>query len=178
MFSKITEFFNQIKILHIDTGICPRCGSPLTARLRKGPEGKKKIGLLGPIYYGAIEDPEYNCACMLCEVKWRGERHLTRITRGQESMLWKEFIRIEQFDEHYDQKAILKDLTDEMAFAEDLPKEKPASFVASVAGSVFKKTLKAPLGSIESLARDAAGMAHINFSVDSGDSDTDEDNAS
>lgn len=60
-----------MKILRIHTGACQRCGSQITARLRKGRDGKMSFNFGSPVAF--YHNPgQHNCICLHCGIMWTG----------------------------------------------------------------------------------------------------------
>ena len=65
-----------------DIGPCPRCGSPMTGRLKQGKEGQKYFMMGSPVIY--TSDPGiYNCACAFCGVQWVGSGKMVKRSRAE-----------------------------------------------------------------------------------------------
>lgn len=81
-------------MLCYEIGKCPRCGSPLTGRLKQGQEGQKYFMMGSPVIY-ASDPGQYNCACALCGVQWVGSGKMVKKSRAEIKEMqneWDKFI--------------------------------------------------------------------------------------
>lgn len=144
-----------MKIPRIDTGICPRCGSDLTARLRKGTDGSRAFHFGSPVVY-ASDPGYYNCACAACGVRWTGYPKITLTDSEKIYSMKMEWIKLQAPPDPEEEKEILSGMADDLGLFP--PKKKRGSGrLKRAAELVAKETISSPVRSIRSLADDITG---------------------
>ena len=79
-----------MKRKRIYAGICPRCKSPLTGRLKKGRDGEKYMAN-GNVFVLSSNPGDYSCACAVCGVKWAGPVYKIEVSDEELDSLNKEW---------------------------------------------------------------------------------------
>lgn len=145
-----------------DTGVCPRCGSRLTARLRTGRDGKAAFRFGSPVVY-SHNPGKYNCTCCTCGVMWTGYPHIATVPFDTIDRLLKEWEKNEQdkMISSIDETGILNEMACDLGMTTDKQKRNRNSGAVriskKIAGFIINETLSSPGRSFQSLKDDLTG---------------------
>ena len=147
----------MISIPKYDTGICPRCGSSLTARLKPGRDGSSSFHLGSPVAYS--HDPgQYKIICMDCGVRWAGSGKFRFAGTDEIRSLKEDWESMLEGTEQADEGAILEDMSKELWLAEGKKRNPSPSFIRNMGRKILHETVSAPVQSAKSFLRDVTGM--------------------
>ena len=126
----------MIRIPKYDTGICPRCGSRLTARLKQGRDGSSSFHLGSPVAYS--HDPgQYNIICMDCGVRWAGSGKFRFAGTDEIRSLKEDWESMLEGTEQADEGAILEDMSKELWLAEGKKRNPSPSFIRNMGRKIL-----------------------------------------
>ena len=144
-----------MRIIRYDTGVCPRCGSQLTARLFMGRDGRQAFHCGSPVVYSS--DPgEYNCTCIECGVRWVGTPKLSLTSWDEIQHLKILWLKAQTPYDAQEEQEILDSMFEEMGLTE---KKKPSrdNVGKRWVKYVAKETFSSPIRSLKSLGEDLSG---------------------
>ena len=147
----------MIRIPIYDTGICPRCGSRVTARLKQGRDGKSAFHWGSPVAYS--HDPgTYNVMCMNCGIRWIGTGRLRLASVEEIGQLREDWESLRDVADPAEEEAILTDMSKNLWLMKEKKQVKSHSFIGILGRKVIHDTISAPAQAAKSFFHDLTGM--------------------
>ena len=157
----------RFPLIQYDAVACPRFGSILTARLRRGSDGIRSFRFGSPVVY-AYDPGNYNCACLSCGIRWRGDVKIAIVDRGMVRSLKKEWQDLPCPTDMNEEREILTSLAEGLGMETGKKRhfDSPAGrFVKRVA----RETVSSPIQSLKSFSNDLAGSFSVQGRKDQDD---------